>query len=175
MGSGAGTIGDITLNTTLNSEERAKFQNSKVIKELLKSANIIAIVGLSTEKTKASNMVASYLQDEGYTIVPIHPKAEEILGEKCYPNLSSVPFQIDVVDVFRPPHEVEKIVEEAIRIKAKAVWTQLKLTDLQASQKALDAGLISIADKCIKMEHGRFGGQLHWAGMNTEVISAKRR
>lgn len=175
MGSGAGTIGDITLNTTLNSEERAKFQNSKVIKELLKSAKIIAIVGLSTEKTKASNMVASYLQDEGYTIVPIHPKAEEILGEKCYPNLSSVPFRIDVVDVFRPPHEVEKIVEEAIQIKAKAVWTQLKLTDLLASQKALDAGLISIADKCIKMEHGRFGGQLHWAGMNTEVISAKRR
>lgn len=175
MGSGASAIGDITLNTTLDSEERAKFQNSKVIKELLKSAKIIAIVGLSTEKTKASNMVASYLQGEGYTIVPIHPKAEEILGEKCYPNLSSVPFQIDVVDVFRPPLEVEKIVEEAIRIKAKAVWTQLKLTDLQASQKALDAGLISIADKCIKMEHGRFGGQLHWAGMNTEVISAKRR
>lgn len=166
---------DISLNTVLTAEERAKFQDTRVIRQILSDAKVIAIVGLSTDSTKASNMVASYLKDEGYQIVPIHPKAAEILGEKAYPSLSAVPFPIDVVDVFRPANEVAGIVDEAIKIGAKTVWTQLRIIDLAASQKALDAGLNAVVDKCIKMEHGRFGGMLHWAGMNTEVISAKRR
>lgn len=166
---------DISLNTVLTAEERAKFQDTRVIRQILSDAKVIAIVGLSTDSTKASNMVASYLKDEGYQIVPIHPKASEILGEKAYPSLSAVPIPIDVVDVFRPANEVAGIVDEAIKIGAKTVWTQLRIIDLAASQKALDAGLNAIVDKCIKMEHGRFGGMLHWAGMNTEVISAKRR
>ena len=166
---------DISLNTVLTAEERAKFQDTRVIRQILSDAKVIAVVGLSTDSTKASNMVASYLKDEGYQIVPIHPKAAEILGEKAYPSLAAVPFPIDVVDVFRPANEVAGIVDEAIKIGAKTVWTQLRIIDLTASQKALDAGMNAVVDKCIKMEHGRFGGMLHWAGMNTEVISAKRR
>jgi predicted CoA-binding protein len=166
---------DVSLNTFLTPEERARFQNTKLIRELLSTAKTIAVVGLSTEKTKASNMVASYLQDEGYRIIPIHPRASEILGEKAYPNLATVPEHIDIVDIFRPPAEVAKIVDEAIDIKAGAVWMQLKLVDLEAAAKAEAAGLKVVADRCIKMEHGRYCGALHFAGMNTEIVTAKRR
>jgi predicted CoA-binding protein len=172
---GASTACTISLNSRLTPEQREKFQNTKLIRQILGSAKTIAIVGLSTESTKASNMVASYLQDEGYQIVPIHPKAEEILGVKAYPNLKSVPFPIDVVDIFRPPAEAPAIVDEAIEIGAKTVWMQLRLANIDAAEKAQAAELNVVADKCIKMEHGRFGGMLHWAGMNTEVITAKRR
>lgn len=166
---------DITLNTKLTPEQREKYQNSRVIQELLNDAKVIAIVGLSTEKTKASNMVGSYLVDEGFTVVPIHPKADEILGQKVYKSLLDVPFQIDIVDIFRPPSEIPAIVDEAIKIGAKAVWMQLRIINFEAAEKARAAGLEAIVDKCIKMEHGRYGGMLHWAGMNTEVISAQRR
>lgn len=172
---GAGTACDISLNTKLTPEQRALFQDTRTIREVLGTAKTIAIVGLSTESTKASNMVASYLKDEGYQIIPIHPKAETILGEKAYPSLSAVTEPIDVVDIFRPPAEAPEIVEQAISVGAKAVWMQLRLADIDAAQAAATAGLKVVADKCIKMEHGRFGGMLHWAGMNTEVISAKRR
>lgn len=172
---GSSTACDISLNSRLTAEQRAIFQDTRTIREILGSAKTIAIVGLSNEPTKASNMVASYLQDEGYTIVPIHPKANTILGERAYAKLSDVPFHIDVVDIFRPASEAPAIVDEAIKAGAKAVWMQLRLANLEAAQKAKDAGLKVVADKCIKMEHGRFGGMLHWAGMNTEVISARRR
>lgn len=166
---------DISLNTQLSPDQREKFQNTKVIRDLIQDSRTIAVVGLSTEKTKASNMVASYLQDEGYRIIPVHPKAEEILGEKCYPTVADIPFPVDIVDVFRPAHELPLIVEQSIQNGAKAVWMQLRIINLEAAEKALDAGLAVVVDKCIKMEHGRFGGQLHWAGMNTEVVSARRR
>ena len=166
---------DIRLNTRLTAEQRERYQNTKIIQRLLREAKTIAVVGLSTEKTKASNMVASYLQDEGYRIVPVHPKATEILGEKAFASLSEIPFPVDIVDVFRPPNELSGIVEEAAKIGAKAVWMQLRIINLEAADRALEAGLEVVVDKCIKMEHGRYGGMLHWAGMNTEVISAKRR
>src|SRR5579872_5779538 len=166
---------DIRLNTRLTPEQRDRFQDTKVIRDLLATAKTIAIVGLSTETTKASNMVASYLRDEGYKIVPVNPRADEILGEKSYPDLKSVPFKIDVVDIFRPPAEIPSIVEDAIAIGARAVWMQLKLINLPAAERAQAAGLKAVVDKCIKMEHGRFSGALHWAGMNTEVVTAQRR
>jgi uncharacterized protein len=175
MSFGPSTACSIRLNTVLTPEQRDKYQDSRVIRELLGSAKTIAVVGLSTEKTKASNMVASYLQDEGYRIVPVNPRADEILGEKCYPDLKSIPFPVDIVNVFRPANEVAAIVDEAIEIGAKAVWTQLRIIDTDAADKAIAAGLIAIVDKCIKMEHGRYCGALHWAGMNTEVITAQRR
>jgi len=165
----------ISLNTVLTPEQRDRYQSSAAIQEILATSRTIAVVGLSTEKTKASNMVASYLQDEGYRVIPVHPKAEEILGEKCYPSVSAIPFPVDVVDVFRPAHELGGIVEEAIQNGAKAVWMQLRIVNLEAADRAREAGLVAVVDKCIKMEHGRYGGMLHWAGMNTEVISAQRR
>ncbi|MBV6458757.1 MAG: hypothetical protein HONBIEJF_01895 [Fimbriimonadaceae bacterium] len=166
---------DIRLNTKLTDEQRERFQDSGIIQKLLRDSKIIAVVGLSTEKTKASNMVASYLQDEGYRIIPIHPSADEILGEKAYTSLRLVPEPIDIVDVFRPASEVPAIVEEAVAAGAKAVWMQLRIIDLVSANRALEAGLSVVVDRCIKMEHGRYGGMLHWAGMNTEVITARRR
>jgi predicted CoA-binding protein len=165
----------IRLNTALSAEQRELYQNPAAIQRLLATAKTIAVVGLSTESTKASNMVASYLQDEGYRIIPVHPKATEILGEKCYLNVSAIPFPVDIVDVFRPAHELPGIVDEAIANGSKAVWSQLRIVNLAAADRAIEAGLVAVVDKCIKMEHGRYGGMLHWAGMNTEVISAQRR
>ena len=168
---------DISLNTLLTPEQRQKFQDSKKIQEILSTAKTIAVVGMSADKTKASNMVASYLQDEGYRIIPVNPRyaGHELLGEKVYATLKDIPDHVDVVDVFRPSKEIAGIVDDAIAIRADTVWTQLRLIDFNASQKALDAGLNAIVDKCIKMEHGRYRGALHFAGMNTEVITAQRR
>lgn len=171
----AGVACDISLNTKLAPEQRERYQNTKVIRELIADAKIIAVVGLSTLTTKASNMVASYLQDEGYRIVPVHPTATEILGEKAYPSVEAIPFPVDIVDVFRPASELPEIVQQAIQNGAKAVWMQLRIINVEAADTALQAGLDVVMDKCMKMEHGRFGGMLHWAGMNTEVITARRR
>lgn len=165
---------DIRLNSSLPPEARAKFQDTKVIRSIIAEAKVIAVVGISSDSTKPSNMVASYLQDEGYQIVPISPRGGTLLGETVYPDLESVPFPIDVVDCFRPSAELPTLFAAAAKIGAKAVWSQLKLYDLEAGDAALAAGLKVVMDKCIKMEHGRFGGQLHWAGMNTEVITAQR-
>ncbi len=174
MGFGPSAVCDIRLNTVLTTEQRQRFQDSATIRRLLGTAKTIAIVGLSAESTKASNMVASYLQDEGYTIIPVNPRAPEILGEKCYTDLKSIPVPVDIVQVFRPASEVSAIVDDAIAIGAKAVWLQLRIIDLPSADRALEAGLVAIVDKCIKMEHGRYCGALHWAGMNTEVITAQR-
>ena len=175
MGSGPSLVCDISLNTKLSPEQREKFQNSKVIRELITDSKTIAIVGLSTESTKASNMVGSYLHDEGFTVVPVHPKATEIFGQKVYASVSDIPFPVDIVVAFRPPNEMPRIVEQAIANGAKAIWMQLRLINLEAAAAAQAAGIEAVVDKCIKMEHGRFGGMLHWAGMNTEVITARRR
>jgi predicted CoA-binding protein len=174
MGFGSSSFGDVSLNTSLDAEQRRRYQDTKTIRSLLAEARTIAVVGLSTEKTKASNMVASYLKDEGYRIIPVNPRASEILGEKCYPDLGSIPEKVDIVDIFRPASEVAAIVDGAIAIHAGAVWMQLRIVDLEAADRALAAGLRVVVDRCIKMEHGRYGGALHFAGMNTEVVTARR-
>ena len=168
-------MSDIKLNTALDADQRERYQNTKAIQSLLREAKTVAIIGLSTEKTKASNMVASYLIDKGYDVIPVHPKATEILGRKAYASLADIPFPVDIVDIFRPAEEADAIVEQAIQNGARAVWMQLRIINFPAADRAIEAGLQVVMDKCIKMEHGRYGGMLHWAGMNTEVISAQRR
>ncbi|MCU0316759.1 MAG: CoA-binding protein [Fimbriimonadaceae bacterium] len=175
MGLGPSSASTIELNTAFTAEERDRYQNTKVIQALLSSAKTIAVVGISSESTKASNMVASYLRDEGYRVIPINPRASEILGEPCFPNLAAVSEKVDIVNVFRPSSELAEIFQQAEQIGAKAVWSQLRLFDTEAADRALTAGLEVVMDKCIKMEHGRYCGALHWAGMNTEIITARRR
>ena len=114
------------------------------------------------------------MKREGYRIIPVNPRGGTILGETVYPDLKSIPEKIDLVDVFRPATELPDIVEQAIAIGAKAIWTQLRIIDFEAAEAARAAGLSVVMDKCVKMEHGRFNGSLHWAGMNTEIISARR-
>ncbi len=180
MGSGSGVSCAVTLNTSLTPEQRARYQDVAQINHLLNTSKTIALVGLSSDRQKASYFVAGYLKDEGYRIVPVNPKADMILGEKAYPDIASIPFPVDIIDIFRPPQEVDEIVNQAVERKQKgidspAIWMQLRIVNLPAAERAMAAGLTVIIDKCVKMEHGRYHGGLHFAGMNTEIISARKR
>jgi predicted CoA-binding protein len=158
----------------LTPEQQTLYQDPASIHDILADAKTIAMVGLSADRQKASYFVATYLKREGYRVIPVNPRGGTILGEKVYPDLTSIPDQVDIVDVFRPASEVPGIVDQAIAIGAKAVWMQLRIISFEAAEKARAAGLSVVMDKCVKMEHGRFSGSLHWAGMNTEIISARR-
>ena len=174
MGFGPGAVCSINLNTILTPEQRARYQDPDVIRDLLETCRTIAMVGLSADRQKASYFVASYLRYEGYRVIPVNPRGGEILGERVYPDLRSIPDMVDLVDVFRPAPECSTIVDQAIAIHAKAVWTQLRIVNFEAAEQALATGLKVVMDRCVKMEHGRYGGSLHWAGMNTEIITAKK-
>jgi predicted CoA-binding protein len=145
-----------------------------VIQRLLRDTRTIAIVGLSSDPQRASWFVGSYLKKEGYRIIPVNPKADQILGEKAYPDLASIPGPVDMVDVFRPAAECLEIARQAVAIKAKALWLQLKLVNIEAAEYAARNGVAVVIDRCVKMEHGRYFGRLHWGGMNTEIISARK-
>ena len=121
--------------------------------EILNSGRVVAVVGLSEKTDRPSYIVASYLKKNGYKIIPVNPKAGEILGEVCYPDLGSIPELVDVVDIFRRAEEVPAIVEEAIKIGAKAVWMQEGVINEQAAARAKEAGLLVVMDKCMFKEH----------------------
>lgn len=125
---------------------------------ILNTAKVIAVVGLSDDESKDSNMVARYLQKNGYKIIPVNPKYTEILGEKSYPDLRSIPEHVDIVDIFRKPDAIPEIVDQAISINSDTVWMQLGLIDNESAQKAEEAGLNVIMDKCIKVEHKKLLG-----------------
>lgn len=174
MGSGSGPVHDLTLNSKLAPELRETYQNPLVIRRILHSARTIAIVGLSANRQKASNFVATYLRHEGYRIVPVNPGEEEILGMRCYPDLLSVPESVDVVDVFRPAFDCPEIARQAVQVGAKALWLQLRIISLEAAEIAREGGLDVVMDRCTKMEHARYNGTMHWNGMNTGIITARR-
>jgi uncharacterized protein len=174
MGFGTSIACDISMNTRLSAEERRLYQDTEAIRDLLHRATTVAIVGLSDKKERASNFVGSYLKSEGYTIIPVNPLKQEILGERSYPDLKSIPVTVDIVDIFRRPDEIMQVVQEAIDIKAKAIWMQLGIVNRDAAELARKHGLLVIMDRCMKMEHGRYSGALHWAGMNTEIVTAKK-
>jgi predicted CoA-binding protein len=123
------------------------------ITQILKTMRRIAVVGLSNSPEKASHEVAAYLQKQGYEIVPVNPNADQILGEKAYPDLLSIQGPIDVVDIFRPSKDVPPIVDQAIQIGAKAVWMQQGIVHPDAAQKAEAAGLQVVMNRCLKTEH----------------------
>ncbi len=121
--------------------------------EILESSHTVAVVGLSPNPARPSYEVASYLKQNGYKIIPVNPAAERILGETSYPDLSSIPEKVDVVDIFRRPEDVPAIIEEAIRIGAKAVWMQEGVTNEAAATRARAAGLKVVMDHCMRKEH----------------------
>lgn len=123
---------------------------------ILKSARTVAVVGLSPDPARPSYVVASYLKRQGYRIIPVNPNATEVLGEKSYPDLRSVPEPIDVVDVFRRPEHVPPVVEEAIAVGAKAVWMQEGVVHPEAAERARQAGLRVVMDRCMLKEHQRY-------------------
>ncbi|MBT9163142.1 MAG: hypothetical protein DDT24_00045 [Chloroflexi bacterium] len=123
--------------------------------EILNSSKTVAVVGLSPRMERPSFAVASYLKEHGFRIIPVNPTAEEILGERSYPDLSSIPGRVDVVDIFRRSEEVLPIVEEAIKIGAKSIWMQEGVVNEEAAGRARDAGLLVIMDRCMLKEHRR--------------------
>ncbi len=127
----------------------------EAIRSLLQQARTIAVVGISARHDRPSHEVAHYLQRAGYTIIPVNPAYEEVLGQKCYPNLHEVPVKIDLVDVFRKPAEVMAVVDEAIAVGAGSVWLQLGVIAPDAADKAAAAGLKVVSDRCTKIEHRR--------------------
>ena len=174
MGSGQGLACDITLNSVLEPELREKYQDTRVIRRVLAETETIAIVGLSRDRSKASHFVATYLRYAGYKIIPVNPTIDSWQDLKSYPDLQSVPQRIDMVDVFRPSPECPALARQAVQIGAKSFWMQLRVVSVEAAEIASSAGLDVIMDRCVKMEHGRYNGSMHWVGMNTGIITSKR-
>ncbi len=142
---------------------------------LIRTAESVALVGVSANPIRSSNFVASYLVRTHFRIYPVNPRYDEVLGLKCYPSLAELPEVPDIVDVFRRPEELPGVVEEAIAIGAKAVWFQLGLRHDDAAATAREAGLAVVQDRCLKIEHARWAGGLHLGGFDTGVITSKRR
>ena len=146
----------------------------ETLRRLLSTHRTIAVVGLSADWFRPSYFAAKYMLDHGYTVIPVNPKYPEILGCKAYPSLREIPVKVDMVDVFRKTADVLPIARDAIEIGARCLWQQLGVTNLEADALAREAGLESVMDRCVKIEHGRLFGGLGFAGVDTKVISAKR-
>ena len=144
------------------------------LRRILSRNRVIAVVGLSADWFRPSYFAAKYMQEHGYTIIPVNPRYAEILGQKCYRSLRDIPGKVDIVDCFRKSTDIMPICEDAIAIGAKVLWQQLGVRNEAAAEKARAAGLEAVMDRCVKIEHGRLFGGLNWAGVNTRVISAKR-
>jgi uncharacterized protein len=144
------------------------------LRRILRDSRVLAVVGLSADWFRPSFFAAKYMQEHGYRIIPVNPKYESILGERCYKSLRDIPEKVDLVDIFRKTQDVMPIAEDAIAIGAKVLWQQLGVKNDAAAAKARAAGLETVLDRCVKIEHGRLFGGLNWVGVNTRVISAKR-
>ena len=128
----------------------------KLLEQIFQQTVRIAVVGLSQKTNRPSHMVAAYLQQAGFEIIPVNPGQTEILGEKCYPDLQSIPGSVDVVNIFRHPDQVLPVVEDAVTIKAKVVWMQEGIVNEEAAALAEQAGLTVIMDRCIKVDHAQY-------------------
>jgi len=144
------------------------------LRRILKNNHTIAVVGLSADWYRPSYFAAKYMQEHGFRIIPVNPKYDEILGEKCYPNLKAIPEAVDIVDVFRKPDDCVPIAEDAVAIGAQVLWLQLGVVNEEAARIAEAGGLEVVMDRCVKIEYARLFGGLSWFGVNTKVISARR-
>src|SRR6185503_1167764 len=144
------------------------------LRRILRDCRNVVVVGLSPEWHRPSHFAAKYLQEHGYRVIPVNPRADKILGERCYASLLEIPERVDMVDVFRRSADVLPIAQQAVQIKARCLWQQIGVVNLEADKLARASGLDSVMDRCVKIEHARIFGGLHWAGVNTQVISAKR-
>ena len=144
------------------------------LRRILKTNHTIAVVGLSADWYRPSYFAAKYMQEHGFRIIPVNPKYDEILGEKCYPNLKAIPEPVDIVDVFRKPDDCVPIAQDAVAIGAKVLWLQLGVVNEEAARIAEAGGLEVVMDRCVKIEYARLFGGLGWFGVITKVISARR-
>jgi hypothetical protein len=155
--------------------ELARYQDPLAIQRVLFDAKTIAIVGLSGNSLRASHFVGFYLQRHGYRIIPVNPREPEILGERSYASLREVPVPVDIVDVFRAPAALPGIAREAVEIGAKCLWCQFTVINEEGAQIAEQAGLTVVMDRCLKVEHARYAGRMHWLGFNTQRVTSIRQ
>ena len=151
-----------------------QYQDVTDIQRVLHNAKTIAIVGLSNNPLRASYFVGYYMKRHGYRMIPVNPRESEILGETSYPSLRDVPSPVDVVNVFRAPSALPAIAEDAVAIKASTLWCQFGVINEEGARIAADAGLTVVMDRCLKVEHARYVGRMHWLGFNTQRITAVR-
>jgi uncharacterized protein len=151
-----------------------RYQDPLVIQRMLNAARTIAIVGLSGNPLRASYFVGFYLQRHNYRVIPVNPRETEILGEKSYATLRDVPVPVDIVNVFRAPAALPAIAAEAVAIGAKCLWCQFGVINEEGARIAEKGGLTVVMDRCIKVEHARYAGRMHWLGFNTERITSVR-
>jgi uncharacterized protein len=148
------------------------------LRRILAANKVIAVVGLSADWFRPSYFAAKYMLEHGYTVIPVNPRYDVILGQRCYKSLRELAgtsaVKVDIVDCFRKTADILPIADDAIAIGAKVLWQQLGVTNVEAARKAEAAGLETVMDRCVKIEHARLFGGLNWAGVNTKVISAKR-
>jgi uncharacterized protein len=152
----------------------SRYQDPLAIQRVLHTAKTIAIVGLSSNELRASHFVGYYLKRHGYRVIPVNPRETEILGEKCYPSLLDIPDPVDVVDVFRTPDALPGIARDAVAIGAGCLWCQFGVINLEGAKIAEDGGVTVIMDRCLKVEHARYAGRMHWLGFNTQRITSVR-
>jgi predicted CoA-binding protein len=154
--------------------ELARYQNPSTIQRLLHNTKTIAIVGLSNNPLRASYFVGYYLKRHDYQVIPVNPRELEILGETSYPSLRDVPVPVDLVNVFRAPSALPQIAQDAVAIGAKALWTQFGVINVDGARIAEEGGLTVVMDRCLKVEHARYVGRMHWLGFNTQRITSVR-
>lgn len=150
------------------------YQDPVVIQRLLRESTTVAVVGASSDVLRASHFVAYYLQLHGYRVIPVNPNETEVLGEKAYPSLLDIPGHVDIVDIFRRPAAVPEIAEQAVKIGAKGLWMQFHVISPAGAEIATRGGLDVVMDTCMKIEHARFMGRMHWLGLNTGRITSRR-
>jgi uncharacterized protein len=151
-----------------------RYQDPLTIQQVLLRAKTIAIVGLSNNPLRASYFVGFYLQRHGYRVIPVNPRESQILGERSFASLREVPLPVDVVNVFRAPDALPAIAADAVAIKAKCLWCQFGVINEEGARIAERGGLTVVMDRCIKVEHARYVGRMHWLGFNTERITSVR-
>lgn len=144
------------------------------LRRILLQNRTIAVVGLSANWYRPSYFAAKYMLEHGYTVIPVNPAYQEVLGQKCYPSLRDVPQKVDIVDCFRRAEDIPAIVDEAVGIGAKVLWMQLGVINPEAARRAETAGLEVVMDRCVKIEYARLFGGLNWFGVNTGIVSSKR-
>lgn len=149
-------------------------QDPETIQRVLNGARTIAVVGLSPNALRASNFVGFYLKRHGFRVLPVNPRETEILGEPSVAGLTDLTEPVDVVNIFRAPDAVPAIAREAVAIGAKAIWTQFGVVCEEGARIAQDGGLDVVMDRCIKIEHARYAGRMHWLGFNTGRVTSVR-
>jgi uncharacterized protein len=162
------------MSGTQSMTDLSRYQDPLTIQRVLHTAKTIAIVGLSDNELRASYFVGYYLRRHGYRVIPVNPRQTEILGQKCYPSLLDVPEPVDIVDVFRAPDAVPGIARDAVAIQAGTLWCQFGVINEEGAQIAEDGGVTVIMDRCLKVEHARYLGRMHWLGFNTQRITSVR-